>query len=86
MCCLHFDKGYQEAITSIYDSVIANCTFKRFVLNVSDFIRQFKVVDVQGFYEDYFKKNGFRLITKNAVKTKRQKGVGSRTRNACNGE
>ena len=79
VCCLHFDKGYQDKVISIYDSVIANCSFNRFVLNVSDFIRQFQVVDVQRFYENYFKEKGFRLIYKIPVKTKRQKGVGQNT-------
>ena len=79
VCCLHFDRGYQEAIIEIYDAVITNCVFKRFILNVSNFIRQFEVVDVVGFFENYFKEKGFKLIVKIPVKTKRQKGVGANT-------
>lgn len=80
VCCLHFDKGYQEAITGIYDAVIENCTFDRFVLNVSNFIRNFEEVNVVGFFEDYFKSKGFRVVEKIPVKTPRQRGVGANTK------
>lgn len=79
VCCLHFDKGYQEEIMSIYDSIISNCSFKRFVINVSNFVRQFKIVKVVDFFENYFNLKGFRLMAKIPVKTKRQKGVGANT-------
>lgn len=76
VACLHFDKGYQEAITTIYDEVIKNCCFSRFILNVSDFIRNFETVNVTGFFEDYFQKRNFKMAEKIPVETRRQRGVG----------
>ena len=77
--CLHFGKGYEEVIRDIYDIVLENIKFKRFVLNVSNFIRKFKEVDVIGWYKNYFDEKGFVLIVEEKVVTRRQKGVGANT-------
>jgi len=74
-CCLHFGRGYEEKITDIYESVFNNCKFNRFVLNVSNFIRNYQEVEVCDFYEKLFYLNGFVLVAKELVKTRRQKGI-----------
>jgi hypothetical protein len=78
-CCSHFGKGYEEQISSILDAVIDNITFTRFVLNVSNFIRQFKEVEVVEWYKSYFKQKGFKVLFEEKVVTRRQKGVGANT-------
>lgn len=81
VCCKHFGRGYEEDMIEIFDSLISNVVFERFILNVSNFIRNFKEVDVVGFYKSYFlSKNIFNLVSDKKVKTKRQRGVGSNTK------
>lgn len=77
VCCKHFGKGYEDEMVVIYDAIIDNVEFKRFVLNVSNFIRQFKEVDVVSWYKNFFESRGIRLITEEKVVTRRQKGVGA---------
>ena len=79
VCCKHFGKGYEEMIESIYDSILFKISFDLFILNVSNFIRQFKEVNVIGWYKNYFKKRDFILLYEDAVNTRRQKGVGANT-------
>jgi len=79
-CCLHFGHGYEEVITDIYESVFNNCKFNRFVLNVSNFIRNYQEVEVCDFYEKLFYSNGFVLVAKEWVKTRRHKGNGANTK------
>lgn len=77
VACKHFGKGYEDMMINIYDSILLNVKFELFILNVSDFIRQFKRVDVCGFYIGYFESRGFHLLNREEVKTRRQKGVGA---------
>lgn len=79
VACKHFGKGYEDMMIQIYDSLLRNVKFDLFILNVSDFIRQFKRVDVCGFYVSYFESRGFHLLSREEVKTRRQKGVGANT-------
>jgi len=79
VCCKHFGKGYEEMIESIYDSILFKISFDLFILNVSNFIRQFKEVNVIDWYKNYFKKRDFILLYEDAVNTRRQKGVGANT-------
>lgn len=80
VCCKHFGRGYEEAMVDIYDALIANVVFERFILNVSNFIRNFKEVDVVGFYKEYFSSKGFfSLVFEEKVKTRRSRGVGANT-------
>lgn len=78
-CCSHFGKGYEKQMSEILDSVISNIDFTRFVLNISNFIRQFKEVNVLGWYISYFEQKGFKIIFEEKVVTRRQKGVGANT-------
>lgn len=79
VCCLHFGRGYEEEITVIFDAVIKNVCFKRFILNVSNFIRRYQEVDVIGWYKAYFNSRGFLLVNEQKIITRRQKGVGANT-------
>jgi len=79
VCCKHFGKGYEEEMVLILDAVINNIVFDRFVLNVSNFIRNFKEVDVVAWYKYYFISKGFTLTAEEKVVTRRQKGVGANT-------
>ena len=79
VCCKHFGKGYEEEMTLILDAVISNIVFGRFVLNISNFIRNFKEVDVVSWYKNYFLSKRFNFITEEKVFTRRQKGVGANT-------
>lgn len=79
VACKHWGRGYQEMMIEIYDNIIVNVKFDRFILNVSNFIRDFKEIDVIGFYIEYFKSKGFCVLAHEKVITRRQKGVGANT-------
>ena len=79
VCCKHFGKGYEEEMTLILDAVISNIVFDRFILNISNFIRNFKEVDVVSWYKQYFMTKSFVLVAEEKVVTRRQKGVGANT-------
>lgn len=55
VCCKHFGRGYEDLMARIYDSVFENCRFKRFVLNVSNFICNWQEIDVVAWYKNYFR-------------------------------
>lgn len=78
-CCKHFDRGYNELITEIFISLFNNVKFDLFILNVSNFIRNFKEVRIDEFFLKLFTDNKFDLIAHERVKTRRQKGVGANT-------
>jgi hypothetical protein len=77
VCCKHFNRGYEEIIKEIYDNVIKNVQHDLFILNVSNFIRKFKEVDVISWYLNYFKENGYYLKYRYDIVTRRQRGVGA---------
>jgi len=79
VCCKHFGRGYEEEMVSILDAVIENVVFTRFILNISNFIRQFKEINVVSWYKNYFRTKSFVLIAEEKVVTRRQKGVGANT-------
>lgn len=79
VCCKHFGKGYEEEIELILDTVISNIIFDRFVLNISNFIRNFKEVEVVSWYKNYFLLKRFSLIAEEKVVTPRHRGVGANT-------
>ena len=79
VCCKHFGKGYEEEMASILDAIMDKVVFERFILNVSNFIRQFKEVNVVSWYKDYFINRGLKLTAEEKVITRRQKGVGANT-------
>lgn len=79
VCCFHYGDKYQKAMIEIYDSILQNCQFQRFILNISNFIRQFKEVNVSDFFVAYFLGKRFNLTAHERVITRRQKGVGANT-------
>lgn len=83
VCCKHFGRGYEEEISLIFDEVIKNVQFERFILNVSNFIRRFQEVDVIGWYKKYFSDRGFIIVNESKIHTRRQKGVGANTNLRC---
>lgn len=78
-CCLHFGRGYEELMKEIVVAFTINIEHKRIVWNTSNFIRQFKEVDVLSFYKELFIDLGYILVAHEQVETKRQKGVGANT-------
>ena len=77
--CSHFGDKYTKEMADIYENVFKNVEFDLFILNVSNFIRQFKEVDVIAWYKEFFLFRDFVLIAEEKVRTKRQKGVGTNT-------
>lgn len=76
-CCLHFGRGYEEAMVEILLSMVNNIKHKRIVWNTSNFIRQFKEVDIFNWYFSLFRQWGYSLIYHEKVVTKRLRGVGA---------
>ena len=75
--CSQFGDKYTNEMADIYENVFKNVEFDLFILNVSNFIRQFKEVDVIGWYRDFFLSRNFVLVAEEKVKTRRHRGVGA---------
>ena len=79
VCCLHFYKKYEFSMTEIVSNFTKNIEHKRIVWNTSNFIRNFKEIDIFLFYNELFVSFRYQMIAHEQVVTKRQRGVGVNT-------
>ncbi len=78
-CCSHFGRGYESQMIDIISRAIKNIIHDRIVWNTSNFIRDFKEVDIFSFYKRVFESLGYKIVARERVSTKRHRGVGANT-------
>ena len=73
-----FGGSYMEMMEGIYKNIFSQMVEGQyFILNVSNFIRSYKEVNVIGFYLSLFAESGFTLDDMRAVVTPRDRGRGA---------